>query len=289
MSPNEAPPTEPPALCVAIHDVAPATWPECLRLYRAIRAVDDIPITWLTVPYYHGSAARSRGCDNTLTRLLADGHEVALHGYTHLDTASPSRDLRSRLLRTVYTQGEGEFAAIDFDAALRKIDLGLRWCRERNWPVDGFVAPAWLLGEPSWQVVRGYPFVYTTTWRHFHLLQEGRSLLAPALVYAARNRAGRLVSPPLARALACMLAPAPLVRLALHPRDAHYPDLIRHAQKLVERLLRTRVARTKIAFARQLATLPTSTVPSSHPATSAIDRSPQNSAESYTAEYRPWR
>ena len=44
-----------------------------------------------------------------------------------------------------------------------------------------------------------------------------------------------------------------LLRLALHPRDAHHPAILRHMQALLEQLLRTRAPMTKAAFAAQLA------------------------------------
>lgn len=248
-----APPHDGRALCVVIHDVAPATWPDCLRLLQAVREVADIPLTWLVVPRWHGSAARSPAVEAALEGMLADGHELALHGYTHLDTAAPASTWRSRFLRAVYTEGEGEFAALGVDEARRRIALGLAWFDERGWPVNGFVAPAWLLGAGAWEALLGHPFVYTTTWSHFHCLraaqQQSGALLSPSLVYAARNRSGRIASPPAASILAWLLRDAPLVRLALHPRDARHPALLRHAQKLVEHLLQTRVALTKAGFA----------------------------------------
>jgi uncharacterized protein len=258
-------PQQPRALCVAIHDVAPATWPECLHLLHAVRAVADIPLSWLVVPRYHGSAQRSPACEATLDRLLAHGHELVLHGYTHLDTAPLHGSLTARLLRTSYTQREGEFAALCADDVRRHLDLGLAWFGERGWPVNGFVAPAWLLGAPAWRTLLAYPFSYTTTWARFHLLHPQRSQLAPALVYAARNRPGRAVSPALARLMTALMANAPLVRMALHPRDAHHPALVRHAQTLIEHLLRTHRPMCKAAYASQLgggATLTSSGLPS---------------------------
>ena len=255
MPPNN--PAARPALCVAIHDVAPATWPDCLRLLRAIHDVADIALTWLVVPRYHGSTARSDECESLLRHLVAQGHEVALHGYTHLDSAPLGLDLRSRFLRSVYTRREGEFSAICAAEARHRIVLGLAQFSEQQLApagqVAGFVAPAWLLSEQAWSVLDNFPFTYTTTWSRFHLLRKHCSVFAPALVYTARNAAGRLASPRIVTAGAMLQRGAPLVRLALHPRDAHYPALLRHAQGLVERLLRTREALTKAAFADQLA------------------------------------
>lgn len=251
MSPSASSlPTERPALCVSIHDVAPATWNECLQLMRAVRQVADIPLTWLVVPHYHGSPARLPEMEIALGELLSGGHELALHGYTHLDEAPVQGTAMSRFSRSIYTQREGEFAAIAVDDARRRLALGLAWFHDRGWPADGFVPPAWLLGPQAWQALREFPFVYTSTFTHLHLLRQGQAVFAPSLVYAARNGAGRALTPIACNAAAHLLAASPLVRLALHPRDAHYPKLLLHAQRIIGRLLASRVPQTKAAFAR---------------------------------------
>jgi uncharacterized protein len=279
------------ALCVAIHDVAPDTWTECLRLQQAVRAVADIPLTWLVVPRYHGSEWRSLACEAMLEKLAGQGHELVLHGYTHRDPAPVRGFGPGRWLRTAYTQREGEFAAIGRDEARRRIGLGLRWFQVRGWPVSGFVAPAWLLGPQAWLALREYPFRYTTTFTRFHLLDQPRSQLAPALVYAARNVGGRILSPPLASSVAALSAAAPLVRLALHPRDAHYPALVRHAQHLIERLLVRRTAMTKLAFANRMAgrELAVSTASSVRPGPSNGCHIPRSSWDDRSAPFPPWR
>lgn len=237
-------------VCVSIHDVAPATWPACLRLLEAVRQVAQIPTTLLVVPRYHGAATRDAGYEAMLSGLLEQGHELALHGYTHLDRAPPAHGLPGRYRREVFTTGEGEFAAVDALRARRLMALGLAWFAARGWPVSGFVAPAWLLGAGAWQALHGQRFTYTTTLTHFHLLASRRALLSPSLVYTARNRAGRLLSPPAVTALAACLAPARLVRLSLHPPDADHPQLLLHAQRVLGALLEHRQPLTKAAFAR---------------------------------------
>ena len=241
-------------LCLSIHDVAPATWQDCQRLLRAIGAVADIPLTLLVVPNYHsyqGDEAESAPYERMLDDLLARGHELALHGYTHLDSAPMPLSLRSYFMRRIYTQREGEFAAIDAARARRLLELGLAWFARRNWPVHGFVAPAWLLGEEAWTALREFPFRYTTTMRHFYWLPQRLSLLAPSLVCASRNAVGRKLSPWVATAVASHMQSAPLIRLGLHPRDARYPQLMRQCQQLLERLLVSRHPLTKASFAER--------------------------------------
>lgn len=277
------------ALCVSIHDVAPETWAECVQLAQAVREVADIPLTWLVVPEFHGHGGRSREFEDGLGHMLARGDELVLHGFTHLDETPGHGGVVDWLLRRGYTQGEGEFAAIGEDEALRKITQGLDWFHERGWPVSGFVAPAWLLGPGAWRAVQASPFLYTTTFSRFYLLKQdagiasgqmspeclpsglvppehlpssrfSSSVFSPSLVYAARNRIGRALSPYVADMLSCLpraLTPGSerttLTRLALHPRDARYPRLVRHAQLLVGRMLATREPMTKASFARILA------------------------------------
>jgi predicted deacetylase len=427
-------------LCVSIHDVAPATWSDCLRLVEAVRAVADIPLTWLVVPHYHFRPEQSPAMEACLNVALDRGDELALHGYSHLDTEAGSGGLRARFLRNVYTRREGEFAALTEAEARRRLELGLDWFAARGWTPTGFVPPAWLLGEGAWRALRDAPFAYTTTFSHFHCLpcggprraerdgeaararpphERGRAagyagngqpawsgtggasvqhghrhenssgsgsgsgnaqgignaqggpgnysgqdssnrqfdqgnwtgapgldsppgvrsssgiadrenrrdgaaardmrdrqggergdeqrdeqrdqprdvraplrvpfaqnnrhgthaILSPSLVYAARNRGGRLLSPRVADATAAMLARAPLVRFSLHPPDARYPELVRHIQQVLERLLAQREAVTKAECARRLTdhlgNELTSTDPTSRPASTPDHSSPE--------------
>ena len=100
-----------------------------------------LPVTLLVVPRHHG--APSDGRFAAWLRLQArHGHELALHGHTHLDDGPPPRGLVARLLRRVYTAGEGEFAALDRPEAARRLALGQAWARAHQLPMAGFVAPA---------------------------------------------------------------------------------------------------------------------------------------------------
>lgn len=253
-----APAMQTPMLCVSIHDVAPATWPDCLRIVQAVREVADIPLTWLVVPHYHFRPERSPVMEACLDVVVERGDELALHGYSHLDTEANGGGLAKRFLRTVYTRKEGEFAALAEAEAQRRLELGLAWFAERGWPTQGFVPPAWLLGKGSWSALRASQFAYTTTFSHFHCLRDAdgnpirHSVRSPSLVYAARNRGGRLLSPRVVDATARMLQNSPLLRFSLHPPDGRYPELVRHMQRTLERLLTQREAVTKEECARRL-------------------------------------
>ncbi|SNT06970.1 hypothetical protein SAMN06265795_11311 [Noviherbaspirillum humi] len=243
-------PIEKKTLCLSIHDVSARTMAECQVLLQAVRSVADIPLTLLVVPRYHGCES-NLGFERWLDQLQRQGHELALHGYTHQDQGPAPADWRGRFLRQLYTEREGEFAAIDAAQARHLLQLGLSWFRERDWPVRGFVAPAWLLGQGAWEALRESSFEYTTTMRRFHLLPGGPSLSAPSLVYTARNGIGRGVSRCLNSMMLPLLAARPLTRFSLHPRDARHPELLQHARRLTKKLLRDHAPSTKLAFARQ--------------------------------------
>jgi predicted deacetylase len=168
----------------------------------------------------------------------------------HLDDAPRASSLREAWVRHVYTRSEGEFYAIDRAEASRRLALGCKWFAQRGWPLEGFVAPAWLMGPGTWQALAEFPFNYTTTMRRFHWLPEGRGVYSPSLVYTVRSAwrryASRAWNELTCRSLQCN----PLMRLGLHPVDAAYPDIVRHAQRVIADALQVRQAMTKAVFAR---------------------------------------
>jgi predicted deacetylase len=239
------------SICVSVHDVAPATWPACERLLRAVREVADIPLTLLVVPHYHHLPDPSGGrYEQRLNACRAAGHELALHGYTHLDNGPPAAGWRARFQRHLFTRREGEFSALPAGEARRRLAQGVDWFAAREWPLDGFVAPAWLLSAGAWQALGTTGFSYTTTLTHFHFLPGGAALWSPSLVYSSRNALLRRASRRWNTALARRLRGAPLVRLSLHPPDVLDGRTTRHWQRLLEELLADRAAMTKSQFAR---------------------------------------
>lgn len=242
------------AVCVSIHDVAPSTWPACKRLLAAIEAVAPVPVTLLVAPAYHRKGDGGPSFHSALERRLARGDELALHGYFHLDEGPPSRGLRERLLRSWYTAGEGEFAALDFGAVRERLEAGQRWFTCHSWPLSGFVAPAWLMSAPTWAFLRTSGLRYTTTLRAFHTLDEGGCVSSQTLVYSVRSAWRRCASYGWNAYLARRLRGAPLLRLSLHPADVHHPRVIRHWQRLLGMALTDRTPMTKAAFCTELVT-----------------------------------
>jgi uncharacterized protein len=239
-------------LTVAMHDVAPATWPRCQRVLAAIREVADVPVTLLVVPAYHGECSALPWFEAEMTERAAGGDELALHGYFHCDPTAPC-SLTDWLRRRVYTV-EGEFSALCEREAAERIHLGQRWFAANGWALSGFVAPAWLLGHGAWMALRNNPdFAYTSTLTQLHLLQELEAVRAPCLTYSTRAAWRRLCSLVTNPALAAGAARMPVLRLGLHPDDAENASVRRSWQTCLERALKDRQAATKAAFAREWA------------------------------------
>lgn len=241
------------SLCIAIHDVSPATWAASEYLLNALREVAPFPATLLVVPRYHrGTPAMvdPAFCARMSDRLT-QGDELALHGFLHLDD-QPVNGMIDRIRRHVYTAGEGEFSSLSEALATERLNLGIRWFESQGWPLHGFVAPAWLMSPGVWQALKALPFRYTTTLRRIYALPSCESMSAPSLVYSVRGAWRRAVSRQWVGALAKAQRKASFLRFGLHPADAAYPEVVRHWQELFEQALVDRVPVTKAMVAENM-------------------------------------
>jgi hypothetical protein len=246
-----APRIEPatPTLSVSLHDVAPATWPACERVLRAIEAVAPVRVALLVVPRYRGvDSARDPQFMQAIEARIKRGDEVVLHGWTHVDDSPLQRpwgqpiDL---LRRRVYTAGEGEFAALDRMEALRRIHAGVGWFGAQGWPLRGFVAPAWLMSRGARAALLDTPLQYAATRGELLLLAAGTTVRAPSLCWSTRSGLRRSLSPPWNALLGLINSTRPLLRIALHPQDADHDAVRESWQRALFAALQTRVARTE--------------------------------------------
>lgn len=243
-----------PALLVSIHDVTPATWPACLKLIRAIEAVSPMPLSLLVVPDRHRREAigRSPGFISEIAGRQAQGDEIVLHGYYHLDEA-PAHGAWDWARRHIGTQREGEFAGLSSTVARERLLAGLELFQQFDWQVQGFVAPAWLLNAAAWQALATLPFAWTSTIRGLWRLPQRELIPAMTLMQSWGSHWRRQAFCRLNELLAAHYQEAPLLRMALHPPEAEHPELLRHWQHLIEQALQQgRQPLTKSAFLAQV-------------------------------------
>lgn len=231
-----------PLLSVVVHQVSPANWAACERLLQAIREVADIPVTLLAVPRLHLRPSE-HSFEEKLTELRWQGHELALHGYNHLDEPADG-DWRRPWLKPWWRRGEGEFARLCESAALLKILAGARWFQRHQWPLHGFVAPSWRLSEGTWQALKRLSLSYTATLSQVHHLPDATALDSDCLVYDTATPWRRLVSVPRNAMVAAGWSDHPLVRFELHPGDADHTLVRRSWTRLLARELDQREALT---------------------------------------------
>jgi hypothetical protein len=244
-------------LCVELHDVCPRHWPACERLIHALteaRGPALRALTLLVVPQFHDDpqSFSDRTFCLALQKRLEQGDELALHGLRHLDEMA----MRNPILhpidwarRRLYTQGEGEFSALTCEQALARINAGLAAFKAADFPVAGFVAPAWLMSAGTRKALGQTLFSWTATRTHVLPLHGQAAVAAHALTASARNAWRRTVSEGVLRVHSQWLSraatgsvrrpeerSAAMVRLALHPADASHPRLVEIWQRVGARL-----------------------------------------------------
>ena len=241
-----------PRTCISIHDVAPGTWDACRRLLDLVDSFGRVPVTLLVVPDYHhqGRIDRCPEFLRAIERRLAQGDEVALHGYYHLDEASPPRKPVDWIRRRILTRAEGEFSALPFEPARKRIQQGLSMMNALGWAVRGFVAPAWLMGEPARRAIGRFNLDYTTTRLGLYRLPDWHFVRAPSLVYSAGARWRQVMSETLNWSVLPFARRMEVLRLSLHPVDAGSTRSMQHWSRVIASTLSTHSPITKSAWAR---------------------------------------
>jgi predicted deacetylase len=230
-------------LCISLHDVAPATLDECAN---TLAFLDDLrlgPVALLVVPDYHGlgRADRDHRFASFIESRILRGDEIVLHGYRHADTAPRPRGVREWLTRRIYTDGEGEFSQLDFEAARTRILRGLVVLRSAGWYPTGFVAPAWLMSRSALCALEETPLQYCAARDTVIVLKSGHTVPAPSLVVSTRAAWRRAVSPMWNQALLERHSTSRVVRAALHPADLRYPAIEQLWRTLLSQLSDRRV------------------------------------------------
>lgn len=231
-------------LCVVLHDVAPARWGACRRVLDQIEQVAAheriaVPVTLLVVPHLHGRSDTPPPYLRWLQRLAGSGHELALHGLTHLDPGQAD-SLAGRLLRRCYTAGEGEFAALPQGEAQRRLAQARRWAWRHELPMRGFVPPAWLMDDAARDAVTRAGFDYTCTLTQLVALPGGEVLRGLGLTFSTRSAWRRAGSVAWNTLLARAQRELPVLRLELHPADADHDGVRRCWTRVLAQALHER-------------------------------------------------
>jgi uncharacterized protein len=247
---------QPLRVAIAVHDVSPATWRECRELLSMLDHAGARPLSLLVIPHYHfhASVVDDRAFRRALDARLASGDELVLHGLFHVDAEPAPRTLRGWVERRLLTRCEGEFAALSRAAAAWRIERGIAMFRALQWPLHGFVPPAWLMSEPARAALAqcGHPFTYMTVRSGIYRLPEWRYERTANLCYSPSSALRRAFSALAIRHESRRARDVPLLRLSLHPQDARVPGVLRHWERLVSAALAQRQPVTKCEWAARI-------------------------------------
>jgi predicted deacetylase len=231
-------------LIASIHDVGPRLENEVDRLSdRLENLLGGRNFALLVVPDHWGNApiAANSGFQRKLRGWAEGGREIFVHGWFHRDDSSHAGGL-ARFKASRLTAGEGEFLGLDRAEALRRMIAGRKLIEDiTGRPVAGFIAPAWLYGEGARAALAeaGFPLAedHMRVWRP----ADGKTLArGPVITWASRSRARIASSLAFARLAWPTLAPLPVIRIAVHPGDAHVPALLASIDLTVTRFVRGR-------------------------------------------------
>ncbi|MDB6048938.1 MAG: hypothetical protein JWR17_1684 [Pseudomonas sp.] len=226
------------SVLLVLHDVSPETWPDYQPFVEAVDALGAIAMTLLVVPDFHkrNPIVTDAWFQQEMERRLGRGDELALHGYYHCDDSPAPRTPRDYFMRRIFTW-EGEFYSLDRDQALTRLHAGIQLFARLDWPLHGFVAPAWLMSPGTREVLRELPFSYTSDPQHLFTLPDFNPIDAPGIVWSARSAWRRGVSKLVGDRLEQKFQTAPTIRLGLHPVDMRHSFSRNYWLQLLQRLI----------------------------------------------------
>lgn len=217
---------------VSLHDVSPRHADRCREILSFLKERGVPPVALLVVPDFHGGWPLDAHPE--FVREILDwheaGHELVLHGYWHreLEASAPQGSgLRTWFARRFMTGGEGEFLALSPEAVRERLDAGLALWERIGLPRPaGFVPPAWLHNGNLDPALAERGFAWTEN--HSGVRAPGGQFLSsPVISWASRDvvrrQGSRLVCPFLAR----RWKDEEILRVAIHPHDFDWPQLVR--------------------------------------------------------------
>jgi predicted deacetylase len=227
-------------LLASIHDVGPMFASETEALFERLSGLVKAPrIAMLVVPDHWGRAPLSAapGFAQRLRHWADMGVEMFVHGWYHKDMAS-HQGLAQFKARHM-TAGEGEFLGLDAAQAAQRMAAGKALIEDiTGRAAAGFIAPAWLYGPGARAALRASDLPLAED--HFRVwqAQSGRVVArGPVITWATRSPMRQASSLAFAALARHALRPLPVVRVAVHPGDAHSPAVLNSIDSTFKALL----------------------------------------------------
>jgi predicted deacetylase len=215
---------------VALHDVEPRSFNECIRIrdWLIERGVEKVTLLVIPARGFHSFARRSPALHDWLYDRVTEGDAVAQHGLMH-DRGVRRSTLRREFAARLQGGQAAEFVGLSERSTCERVRTGRAILRDAGFDARGFVAPAYaytpalrdyLRREFDWyaDLLRVYgAFAGTTT--------------APAWCLGSRGILRRPLSPLAARGMASLSRS--VVRIDVHPSDFAYRGHKRALDRIV--------------------------------------------------------
>lgn len=239
-------------LVVSVHDVAPQTRPRVARLLDLLAAIGVERRSLLVIPNFQGQGSLDVHDDFCawLRERRQQGDEIVLHGYEHIGVGRP-RNAGEHFRNRWFTQGEGEFLSLEYDAAFDRIARGKAMMERAGLHPRGFVAPAWLVNEGGLRAARDLGFQYTNSYLTVGDLARHRTHWVPSLVFGP-GHLNEDLGIALQRRLSRLLAGRPAIRVVLHPPCVDDQPRLASLQSLITSQLEDREPATYLQLLASL-------------------------------------
>ena len=233
------------SVLVSIHDVTPAHAAAVHELWKLCQQFDVAPALFV-VPDWHGAWPLESHLEfvQWVQSCAANGAEIFLHGERHDEVGLP-RTMSDSVRAFGKTAREGEFLTLYKSAASERIGRGLVRLRALGLQPIGFVPPAWLAREETFEAVfeSGLRVSEDELGIRVHDAagpERKVRLAAPAVRWSGRTAIRAHASAIVAAWRWKTQRSLPLVRLALHPQDLLHPVSERSVRHEVPRWLSLR-------------------------------------------------
>jgi len=235
-----------PEIHIAFHDITPIHLELIRKGLNVLKNCGVEKLTCLWVPNFH-EKCKAANASGELAKIFNDFNfkcEWVLHGYTHLDsgTKQEQNTKKEEWQRKHLTGKEGEFLSIEKDEAGKRIKLGLSEFKHYfNKNPEGFVAPAWLYRKTELpELLKSEGFAWTENHNEIVDIKNNRLISAPVISWVTRSFILRYGALFVCRALAFKHSKAPLLRIAVHPRDFAFSKTAKSIENLLKKALKSR-------------------------------------------------
>lgn len=223
-------------LIISLHDFHPGSRELIQDQIQSLIGWGVNQFSILVIPqYHHGKRTRDDALSlEFLNQRHQAGDDLTLHGYYHDRSGNKGG---SYFFTKLYTANEAEFLDLSDGEFTHRVELGAKLWEDQGWPLNGFIAPGWLMPQAQNKLLKRIGLTYTTRLTEFTQLQKGVTTRSQSLCYSTRATWRRSLSVLWNPILLSKLRRSDTVRLSLHPEDFLWPEIKHQVEEILQMAL----------------------------------------------------